>query len=429
MSTVAFITLGCKVNIYESNALMNKFREEGFEIVDSKESADAYVINTCSVTNMADSKSRKMIRQCQRTNPDAVICVMGCYSQTNHDAQKLEGIDILLGNKNKDMAIELVKKALSGAPKYTSITNMRQNHQYDMMEATEFDHTRAFVKIEDGCNNFCTYCIIPFARGPVRSKRVKDVLDELKRITALGYKEIVLSGIETGSYESNGLKLSDLIELILTEIPSLERLRISSIEMTMIDDKLLSLMKNSNVIADHMHLPLQSGCERILKLMNRKYSPEMFLKRVNDIRAIRPNISITTDVIAGFPGETDEDHEMTKRFIKELGFAELHVFPYSLRKGTAAAKMSQTNDTVKKKRALELIELSNELNLEYSKKFIDTIQSVIIEKRTDDNYMEGHTSNYLKVLIPYDEELLKKMVNVRIISVDSEKIIGKVEKL
>lgn len=428
MPTIAFVTLGCKVNIYESNALMNKFKAEGFEIVDSKDIADAYVINTCSVTNVADAKSRKMIRQCQRTNPEAVICVMGCYSQTNPDAEKLEGVDILLGNKDKDMAIELVKKALLGAPKFTHIINMRQNHQYDMMEATEFDHTRAFVKIEDGCNNFCTYCIIPFARGPVRSKRVKDVIEELKRITELGYKEIVLSGIETGSYESNGLRLSDLIELILDEIPSLERLRISSIEMTMIDDKLIELMKNNKVIANHLHLPLQSGCERILKLMNRKYTPDMFFNRVLDIRKARPDISITADVIAGFPGEEDIDHEATKEFIKKVGFSELHVFPYSLRKGTAAAKMPQTNDTIKKNRALELIKLSDELKLEYSKKFIGTIQSVIIEKKTDDKYMEGHSSNYLKVFIPYDESYLKKMVDVRIISVDSEKIIGKIEK-
>ena len=428
MPSVAFVTLGCKVNIYESNALMNKFREEGFEILDPKDVADAYVINTCSVTNMADAKSRKMIRQCQRTNPNAVICVMGCYSQTNPEALELEGIDVLLGNKDKNLAVSRVVAALNGAPKFVHITNMRQNKDYDSMEATEFDHTRAFVKIEDGCNNFCTYCIIPFARGPVRSKRVKDVLEELKKIADMGYLEVVLSGIETGSYYSNGLKLSDLIELIISEVPKLKRIRISSIEMSMIDDKLLSLMKDNKVIANHLHLPLQSGSERILKLMNRKYTPEEFINRINDIREVRPDISLTTDVIAGFPGETDEDFNETYEFIKKVGFKELHVFPYSKRAGTAAAKMKQTNDTIKKERTQRLIDLSAELDMNYSKKFISTIQDVIVEEQ-DGDYMVGHTSNYLKVYIPYDEKYLKKLVNVSIKDIKNGLIYGEIKDI
>ena len=428
MPSVAFVTLGCKVNIYESNALMNKFREEGFEILDPKDVADAYVINTCSVTNMADAKSRKMIRQCQRTNPNAVICVMGCYSQTNPEALELEGIDVLLGNKDKNLAVSRVVAALNGAPKFVHITNMRQNKDYDSMEATEFDHTRAFVKIEDGCNNFCTYCIIPFARGPVRSKRVKDVLEELKKIADMGYLEVVLSGIETGSYYSNGLKLSDLIELIISEVPKLKRIRISSIEMSMIDDKLLSLMKDNKVIANHLHLPLQSGSERILKLMNRKYTPEEFINRINDIREVRPDISLTTDVIAGFPGETDEDFNETYEFIKEVGFKELHVFPYSKRAGTAAAKMKQTNDTIKKERTQRLIDLSAELDMNYSKKFISTVQDVIVEEQ-DGDYMVGHTSNYLKVYIPYDEKYLKKLVNVSIKDIKNGLIYGEIKDI
>ncbi len=428
MPSVAFVTLGCKVNIYESNALMNKFREEGFEILDSKDVADAYVINTCSVTNMADAKSRKMIRQCQRTNPNAVICVMGCYSQTNPEALELEGIDVLLGNKDKNLAVSRVVAALNGAPKFVHITNMRQNKDYDSMEATEFDHTRAFVKIEDGCNNFCTYCIIPFARGPVRSKRVKDVLEELKKIADMGYLEVVLSGIETGSYYSNGLKLSDLIELIISDVPKLKRIRISSIEMSMIDDKLLSLMKDNKVIANHLHLPLQSGSERILKLMNRKYTPEEFINRINDIRKVRPDISLTTDVIAGFPGETDEDFNETYEFIKKVGFKELHVFPYSKRAGTAAAKMKQTNDTIKKERTQRLIDLSAELDMNYSKKFISTIQDVIVEEQ-DGDYMVGHTSNYLKVYIPYDEKYLKKLVNVSIKDIKNGLIYGEIKDI
>lgn len=427
MPKIAFVTLGCKVNIYESNALMNKFKEEGFDIVDSKDVADAYVINTCSVTNMADAKSRKMIRQCQRTNPDAVICVMGCYSQTNPEAKELEGIDVLIGNKEKDIAVSKVIDALNGAPKFTHIVNMRMHREYDSMENTEFDHTRAFVKIEDGCNNFCSYCIIPFARGPIRSKRAKDVIEELKKIADMGYKEVVLSGIETGSYESNGLRLSDLIELILIEVPKIERIRISSIEMTTIDDKMIELFKTSKIIANHIHLPLQSGNERILKLMNRKYSPSEFIAKVNKLREVSPDISITTDVIAGFPGETDLEHKDTIEFIKKVGFSMLHVFPFSKRNGTAAAKMKGVNDTVKKQRTLELIELSKELNDDYNKKFINTVQQVIVEEKYDDNYMVGHTSNYLKVYLPLDEKYLKKMVNVEIESIKKDKIFGKMK--
>ncbi len=426
MPSVAFVTLGCKVNIYESNALMIKFKEAGYTLADSKEVADAYVINTCSVTNTADAKSRKMIRQCQRTNPNAVICVMGCYSQTNPEALELDGVDVLLGNKEKELAVQKVTEALNGAPKFTHIINMRQHREYDLMEATEFDHTRAFVKIEDGCNNFCAYCIIPFARGPIRSKRAKDVIEELKKIADMEYLEVVLSGIETGSYESNGLRLSDLIELILSEVPKLQRIRISSIEMTTIDDKMIELLKNSKVIANHLHLPLQSGNERVLKVMNRKYTPQEFLNRVNDIKAVRPDISLTTDVIAGFPGETNQEHKDTIEFIKKVGFSELHVFPFSKRTGTAAAKMKPVNDTVKKNRALELIELSQELNLSYNKKFIDTTQTVIVEE-AEENFMVGHTSNYLKVYLPLDERLIKKSVDVVIKEVTKDKILGEIK--
>ncbi|MGM9971280.1 MAG: tRNA (N(6)-L-threonylcarbamoyladenosine(37)-C(2))-methylthiotransferase MtaB [Anaeroplasmataceae bacterium] len=427
MPSVAFITLGCKVNIYESNVLMKRFKENGYEIVDPKEVSDVYVINTCSVTNMADSKSRKMIRQCQRTNPNAIICVMGCYAQTNPEAQTLEGIDILIGNKEKEIIVNKVEEALKGAPKFTYIVNMRQQREYDLMEATEFDHTRAFIKIEDGCNNFCSYCIIPFARGPIRSKRAKDVIEEMKKIAQMGYKEVVLSGIETGSYESNGLRLSDLIELILQEVPLIERIRISSIEMTTIDDKMIDLIKNNSVIASHLHLPLQSGNAKILKLMNRKYTPEEFYQMTLKLKEARKDLSITTDVIAGFPGETDEDFKDTLEFIKKVGFSALHVFPYSKRNGTAAAKMKQVNDSVKKQRALELIALSEELNYEYNKKFLNTIQRVIIEQKFDESYMVGHTSNYLKVFIPLDEKLIKEMVDVEIINVEKDKIIGKIK--
>lgn len=425
MATVAFITLGCKVNIYESNALMNKFEEAGYLVVDEDLKADVYVINTCSVTNTADQKSRKMIHKARKLNSEAVVCVMGCFPQTHREAAEAMDIDVLLGNGNKEDAVELVTKALKTRGKINQILDIKTVNKFDMLEATRFDHTRAFVKIEDGCNNFCTYCIIPYARGPIRSKDHNKVIEELTKIASMGYEEVVFAGIHTGKYNSDGLTLGDLIEEVLIKVPTLKRLRLSSIEINEIDDKILSLMSKSKVIASHMHLPLQSGSDKILKLMNRKYDKAYFLDKIKKIREINPMISITTDVIVGFPYETEVEFKESMDFIKEVNFAELHVFPYSQRDNTPAAKMPQVDGNIKKQRARELIELSCDLNLAYNKKFIGTIQEVIVEQKFSDEYMVGHSSNYLKVFIPYDESLIKKMVKCEIIEVNSEKIIAK----
>lgn len=426
MATVAFITLGCKVNIYESNALMNKFEEAGYLVVDEDLKADVYVINTCSVTNTADQKSRKMIHKARKLNNDAIVCVMGCFPQTHKEAAMAMDIDVLLGNGNKEDAVELCTKALRDKGKINQIIDIKTINKFDMLEATRFDHTRAFVKIEDGCNNFCTYCIIPYARGPIRSKSHDKVIAELTKIVDMGYEEVVFAGIHTGKYNDNGVTLGDLIEEVLTKIPRLKRLRLSSIEINEIDDKILSLMAQSKVIASHMHLPLQSGCDKILKLMNRRYDTAYFLDKINKIRQINPLISITTDVIVGFPYETDEDFNITKEFIKKVEFAELHVFPYSMRDNTPAAKMPQVDGNIKKSRARELIELSCELNLAYNKKFINSVSEVIVEQKYSDTLMVGHSSNYLKVFLPLDEKLIKTMVKCKIVSVDEEKIIGEI---
>lgn len=427
MKKIGFITLGCKVNIYESNALKNELTNRGYEVVEAEDDCDAYIINTCSVTNMADAKSRKMIRKCVKMNPNAIICAMGCYVQTNDEALKIDGVDILVGNGNKKQIVdELERKMNEGhTTRYVNILDILDTHEYEPLGVTTFDHTRAFVKIEDGCENFCTYCIIPYARGPVRCKPADDVIRELQRITGMGYKEVVLAGIHTGRYVDGDTHFSDLVERILNEVPNLKRLRLSSIEINEVDDKFINLMKNNNVIANHLHLPLQSGSDLVLSKMERKYDTAFFMDKIKKIRAARPDISITTDVIVGFPYESDEEYLKSKDFIRKVGFSKLHVFPYSKRKGTKAVDMPQVNDTVKKNRTVDLIEYSKELEQSYALKFVGLKMDVIVEQVLNSNEMVGHTSNFLQVVLDKDESLIGSQVNVIIESVDGLKAKGK----
>lgn len=427
MKKIGFITLGCKVNIYESNALKNELTNRGYEVVEAEDDCDAYIINTCSVTNMADAKSRKMIRKCVKMNPNAIICAMGCYVQTNDEALKIDGVDILVGNGNKKQIVdELERKMNEGhTTRYVNILDILDTHEYEPLGVTTFDHTRAFVKIEDGCENFCTYCIIPYARGPVRCKPADDVIKELQRITGMGYKEVVLAGIHTGRYVDGDTHFSDLVERILKEVPNLKRLRLSSIEINEVDDKFINLMKNNNVIANHLHLPLQSGSDLVLSKMERKYDTAFFMDKIEKIRAARPDISITTDVIVGFPYESDDQYLKSKDFIKKVGFSKLHVFPYSKRKGTKAVDMPQVNDTIKKNRAIDLIEYSKELEQSYALKFVGLKVDVIVEQALNSNEMVGHTSNFLQVVLDKDESLIGSQVNVIIESVDGLKAKGR----
>ena len=428
MYRIGFITLGCKVNIYESNALKNELEGLGYEVCDADSKCDAYIINTCSVTNQADAKSRKMIRKCQSLNPNAVICVMGCYSQTNDEAKSLDGIDILIGNGNKKTVINKLEQKLrdKNTPKHVDILDILNTNYYEKLDVTTYDHTRAFIKIQDGCENFCTYCIIPYARGPIRCKEAGQVIEELLRVTDKGYKEVVLAGIHTGKYRSGDVNLSGLVRKILNEVPKLERLRLSSIEINEIDDEFISLMKSSNVLANHLHLPLQSGSDLVLNKMERKYDTKFFIDKVNKIREVRPDISITTDVIVGFPYETEEEYQRSKQLIKEINFSKLHVFPYSMRKGTKACEMPQVKDSIKKERALDLITLSNELEEEYAKKFVGTVHSLIVEQCLNDKEMIGHTSNYLSVILPLNREFIAKNVKIKIERYESGKLYGNI---
>ena len=416
MYKVGFITLGCKVNIYESNALEELLVNNGYSIIEPSSACDIFIINTCSVTNTADQKSRQMLSKCRKMNSNAIIVMMGCYIQTSKNTNL--DADIILGNGNKEELIPLLNEVLEKRSKKVNIIDIMQKKDYDNLLVSTYDHARAFVKIEDGCNQFCAYCIIPYARGPIRSKKADTVIKEINDIVDNGFNEVVLSGIHTGKYNDNGIKLSDLIERILNET-KLKRLRLSSIEINEIDDKLLDLMAKSNVLANHLHLPLQSGSDTILKLMNRPYDTKYFIDKANKIRSIRPNIALTTDVIVGFPYETEELFLETKKFVKDVGFAYLHVFPYSKRNGTKAASMPQINGLIKKIRSADLNTVSKLLQLNYYDSNINNVEEVLFEQR-DGDYLIGHTSNFIKVRVKTNLDYIKEIKLVKLIRIDAD---------
>ena len=414
---VAFYTLGCKVNTYETEVLINNFKKKGYEIVDFDDKADIYIINTCSVTNTSDQKSRKIIREASRRNPDSIIGVMGCYSQLNSEEMKdIEpNIDIILGTSNKSKMIDYIEDYIKNKDKHIVIEDVQKVCFEDMILDKFETHTRAFVKIQDGCNNYCSYCIIPYTRGNVRSKDKDKVIKEITELVKNGYKEVVLTGIHTGHY---GLDLSsyDFSDLLtdLEKIEGLERIRISSVEITELNNKFLNVLKNSKKIVNHIHIPIQSMCDKTLKQMNRKYDTEYFFNKIDEIRKIRPNIAITSDVIVGFPEETDEDFNITKENIKKLKLTELHVFPYSIRKGTVAAKMKQVDGNIKKQRVRELINLSEELKNNYYKSLLGTTEELLVEKYLD-GYLVGHLSNYGLCKVKSDKSLINEIIPVKLI--------------
>lgn len=422
----AICTLGCKVNTYESEYVSNVFLKHGYKKVDFNEISDIYIINTCTVTNTSDVKSRKMIRQARRRNKDALVVVMGCFSQIRENNDSILDIcDVVIGNTNKNKIYDIVLDALKNKKKIFKVENIMDS-SFENMEIDNFNsRVRAFVKIEDGCENYCTYCIIPYVRGKVRSKKKKDVIKEVTSIVNKGHKEIVLTGIHTGHYGSD-LEDCDFSDLLcdLEKIEGLERIRISSIEITELNDKFLETLKKSKKIVNHLHIPLQAGSDNILKLMNRKYDLAYYENKIKEIRKIRPSIAITTDVIVGFPNETKEDFLNTISFVKKINFAAGHVFPYSIRKNTVAAKMSNQIDKEEKHiRCKKLINVFDELEDNYYKEYIGDTLSVIPEVY-DNNYLIGHTSNYLKVKFIGCKNLIGQSVNVEITGMESKLLIG-----
>lgn len=392
------ITFGCKVNQYESNMMKENMLSSNFFYTEDLSDANIIIVNTCSVTNVADKKCLKMIRRLKREYSNAILVVAGCSSQNKQSVYESLDIDILIGNRDKSIIDKLIKEYIETEKKYVKFYNDR-NLDFEDMYISDYNHTRAFIKIEDGCDNFCSYCIIPYVRGSVRSKDFDKVIKEAKELAKHGHKEIVLTGIHTGHYLNNGYDLTDLINE-LSKIDDIKRIRISSIEVTELNDKFLDMLKNNDKVCDHLHIPLQAGSDEILKRMNRKYDLAYYEEKIKKIRSIRPDISISTDIIVGFPYETEELFLNTLEFSKKIKFSKIHVFPYSVRVGTAAANMKeQVDEVVKKMRVKRLMAVSHMLEVDYYNKFKDKELDILIET-CDNNVSEGHTSNYLLVSVP-----------------------------
>ncbi|AIE60796.1 Threonylcarbamoyladenosine tRNA methylthiotransferase MtaB [Bacillus methanolicus MGA3] len=423
MSTVAFHTLGCKVNHYETEAIWQLFKQQGYERVDFEAIADVYVINTCTVTNTGDKKSPQVIRRAIRKNPDAVICVTGCYAQTSPaEILAIPGVDIVVGTQDRAKMLEYIEKYKKERQPINAVGNIMKNRVYEELDVPSFtDRTRASLKIQEGCNNFCTFCIIPWARGLLRSRDPQEVIRQAQQLVDAGYKEIVLTGIHTGGYgeDMKDYNFAMLLRDLEAQVKGLKRLRISSIEASQITDEVIEVLDKSKVIVRHLHIPLQSGSNTVLKRMRRKYTMEFFAERLNRLKEALPGLAVTSDVIVGFPGETEEEFMETYNFIKEHKFSELHVFPYSKRTGTPAARMAdQIDEEVKNERVHRLIALSDQLAKEYASQFEGEVLEVIPEERfkgdPESGLYEGYTDNYLKVVFPATEEMIGKIVKVKI---------------
>lgn len=401
-------TLGCKVNQYESEAIEELFLDRGFEKKD--EGADIYVINTCTVTNMSDRKSRQTISRARRDNPDALIAVMGCYSQVKpEEIKKIDGVDIILGSRNKEEVVDLCEDFFEDEEQIEDVISLSETKTLEELQIeNQSEMTRAYIKIQDGCNMYCSYCMIPYARGHISSRDMDSIVEEAKRLADNGFKEIVLTGIHVSSYgkEKELKEKSDLIEVIenVAKVSGVERIRLSSMEPRHITREFLERMKATGKACDHFHLSLQSGSDHVLKLMNRKYDTKLYKEKVDLIREVFPNAGLTTDIIVGFPQETEEDHKETLDFVKEIGFSKIHVFKYSMRSNTPAASMKgQINGNIKKERSHDISALEKEISRKFLKKQEGKTLRVLFEGKSDmEGYMSGYSTNYLRVNVKDD---------------------------
>ena len=424
--TVSFYTLGCKVNQYETNAMEQQFIKNNYEIVENTQKADIYVINTCTVTNMAERKSRQMLRRVKEINPSAVLVVCGCYAQVaKNELEQIPEIDIILGINEKNEIVQIVENYIEKMAEQDKKSQKaeiddvsKQKEFLDFGDVTYTEKNRAVVKVQDGCNMFCSYCIIPYARGRIRSRKIESVVSEIEKIAKEGIKEVVITGIHVASYgkdfdnenTSKKIRLIDLLEAI-NKIDGIDRIRLSSLEPTIVDEEFATRLSKLDKICDHFHLSLQSGCDETLKRMNRKYTTQIYRDAVATLRKYYPEASFTTDVIVGFPGETDEEFAKTYEFLKEIDFYRLHVFKYSPRRGTVAEKMpNQIDGNKKEERSNKLIELSNNTENKHNKNYIDKTVKVLFEE-FEDGFFKGHTTNYMMVKVAGEEEQSDKFVN------------------
>ena len=424
MATVAFHTLGCKVNHYETEAIWQLFKEAGYERKEFESSTDVYVINTCTVTNTGDKKSRQVIRRAIRQNPDAVICVTGCYAQTSPaEIMAIPGVDIVVGTQDREKMLGYIKQYQEERQPINGVSNIMKARVFEELDVPAFtDRTRASLKIQEGCNNFCTFCIIPWARGLLRSRDPEEVIRQAQQLVDAGYKEIVLTGIHTGGYgeDMKDYNFAQLLKELDSRVKGLKRIRISSIEASQITDEVIEVLDRSDKIVRHLHIPLQSGSNSVLKRMRRKYTMEFFADRLTKLKKALPGLAVTSDVIVGFPGETEEEFMETYNCIKEHKFSELHVFPYSKRTGTPAARMDgQVDENVKNERVHKLIALSDQLAKEYASDYEGDVLEIIPEEpfteTGEGNLLVGYTDNYMKVVFEGSEALIGQIVKVKIL--------------
>lgn len=423
--------MGCKVNQYETNAMAQKFIEAGYEVVQFSELADIYIVNTCTVTSIADRKSRQMLRRAKEINPNSVLVACGCYAQVAADEiRKIKEVDLIIGNNEKKDIIEIIENFKMNQDAITNVSDVMYQEEYTEFGPTTYtEKTRAVIKVQDGCDRFCSYCLIPFARGHIRSRKIDDVIEEVRDIVSKGFQEIVVTGIHVASYGrdfKDGTSLIDLLEKI-NSVAGLKRIRLSSIEPIIMTEEFIERLSKLDKICDHFHLSLQSGCTETLKRMNRRYTADEFMEGVKRIRAKYPNAALTTDVIVGFPGETNEEFNQTYEFLSKVKFYHMHVFKYSPRKGTKAAVMpNQVDGEIKEQRSKKLIELSDKNELEYNNSYIGKKVEVLFEE-VQDGYIKGHTTNYMMVKCKSDnEELTNKIVTVKVIDANQDVLIAEI---
>lgn len=432
MRKVAFYTLGCKVNQYETEAMIESFETAGYEMVEYEEYADVYIINTCTVTNMGDRKSRQIIRRALDSNPDAFIAVVGCYSQISPDKViEIPGVKLVVGTNERSKIVELVEYAMDKEEKINMVSDIMEVREFEEMSIKNYkSRTRAFLKIQEGCDQYCTYCIIPYARGHIRSRKPESILDEVRLLAQNGFKEIVLTGIHVASYgrDLGGTSLIDIIERVHEE-EGIERIRMSSVEPKTLSDEFIERLSKLPKICRHFHLSLQSGCDATLKRMNRKYTTEEYIRVVNRLREVFPDVAITTDLIVGFPGETEEEFRSTVDFVKKVGFSAMHVFKFSPREGTpAAGYKSQVTPQEKDARSHIIAEIAKASEEEYKNKFLNKKMDVLFEQKLEDSSSyEGLTDNYIRVLAESSADIKGKLLSVKLVSIKQDYIEGIIE--
>lgn len=435
MNKVAFYTLGCKVNQYETEAMIEAFENAGYEIVEYDGYSDIYIINTCTVTNMGDRKSRQIIRRALEYNPKAFIAVVGCYSQIAPDEiLGIDGVRLVLGTNERSKIVQLVEDAQNVEDKISVVGDIMEIEEFEDMNIKHYkSRSRAFIKIQEGCEQYCTYCIIPYARGHIRSRKPDSIIEEVKILADSGYKEVVLTGIHVGSYgrDLGDIGLIDIIQMV-HDVDGIERLRMSSVEPKTFDDDFLSRLPHLNKLCRHFHLSLQSGCDETLKRMNRKYTTQEYMEVVKKLRSIYPDVGITTDIIVGFPGETEEEFEKTVQFVKDVSFSSMHIFKFSPRKGTPAAKFKgQVSPKVKEERSKIISNIAKENQMKFMNSFIGKSLNVLFEQKIDgnSNYYEGLTDNYIRVMAEAAYDIKGKIISTKIKGINKYMMLGILEKI